>query len=742
MRSAAAGLCVILLFAGARGGGQGTAPFVPVGVWYGGGTAQPPIAPRDPAPERDAWRADLEAIRALGFNSITGWVDWAGAEPRPGDYRLDALDQLLTLAGDAGLRVILQLYPDVAPDWPASRFPDAAVQTAVPRVPGGMPRFCLDHPDIRASVASFVAAASARAAKHDAFYALDLQSSPPAPDESLCVCPHTERRFQAWLQRKYGTIDALNAAWRRTFTSWEDVTPSGAAPGSADAGAIDRGAFALVRQQEDLRFLALASAPRGPRLTASHVAIPAVIRGLSIESGPDDWWMGSSVDHYGAAILPRMPGSEWPAVRLVSALDGIRSAGGSRGWWAARVQAGQGTAGPRVSTPVTAADVRLWGWAALSRGARALSYFAWYPMRSGPAAHGYGLVDLDGRFTDRARAAGALASIVSRNPALFAPLRPRPSRAAILYNPLARHAGDGPDAARALSWSMLGFHRALFERNIAVDFVHADEIAAGAGSRYRAIFLPYPLMLERRVADALTAFVHSGGTLISEARPGWRDERGEASPRTPGLGLDALFGARQKASHPSDQIEFRMERELDGSLSPLAGQTVAAGGPAAHLEISGTHVRVVARFPGENGAPGDPAIVMSRHGSGRAVLMGGYPAAAFGEDPEAFRPSGALLAALAESAGVAPDVRISGGAGLVETRHLESRDAAVIVMLNHADTPREVSLTFSPDTPEAIWLNLETGTSVHFVAGPDGPTWNHVFGARDVVVLMIRKEYR
>ncbi|HET7618795.1 MAG TPA: hypothetical protein VFK20_09830, partial [Vicinamibacterales bacterium] len=49
--------------------------FIPVGVWYGGGTVRAPMMPRDVAAQRDAWRRDLETIKGLGFNSIKAWVD-------------------------------------------------------------------------------------------------------------------------------------------------------------------------------------------------------------------------------------------------------------------------------------------------------------------------------------------------------------------------------------------------------------------------------------------------------------------------------------------------------------------------------------------------------------------------------------------------------------------------------------------------------------------------------------------
>jgi hypothetical protein len=178
----------------------------------------------------------------------------------------------------------------------------------------------------------------------------------------------------------------------------------------------------------------------------------------------------------------------------------------------------------------------------------------------------------------------------------------------------------------------------------------------------------------------------------------------------------------------------------DGPLSLVSGRTVAGLAFAEHLEITRQGTRVLARFPGGNGQPGDPAVVMSEYGRGRAVLIGSFPAAAFEADPDKARSSGDLLAALTALAGVAPDVRIAGGAGVVETRILESQAAMMLIGINHAETPQKVTMTFGPDMPEAIWQNMETGGSVNFVAGPDGPTYTYSFRPRDVFVLMIKKD--
>ena len=91
--------------------------------------------------------------------------------------------------------------------------------------------------------------------------------------------------------------------------------------------------------------------------------------------------------------------------------------------------------------------------------------------------------------------------------------------------------------------------------------------------------------------------------------------------------------------------------------------------------------------------------------------------------------------------GLSPVVRIDGGSD-VEVRFLESPTVQMIVGLNHGSQSQRVTMVFSPDTQEAIWLNMETGTGVNFVAGPTGPIYQYWFRPKDALVLMIRKDIR
>jgi hypothetical protein len=75
-------------------------------------------------------------------------------------------------------------------------------------------------------------------------------------------------------------------------------------------------------------------------------------------------------------------------------------------------------------------------------------------------------------------------------------------------------------------------------------------------------------------------------------------------------------------------------------------------------------------------------------------------------------------------------------------RFVESDEAVLLVAANVTGSTQRVTLKFAADTPEAIWQNMESGGAVNFVAGPEGPIYGRMFAAHDVVVLMIRKQYK
>jgi beta-galactosidase len=770
-------LIVLALLAVASSAHSQNAPFVPVAVWYGGGKARAPMLEGDPASHRQAWRADLHQIKATGFNTVRCWIDWASAEPREREYHFEALDLIAELAQEEGLRVVVQVYVDSAPDWVGRKYADSHFVSIGGEVmpSNAAPGFCFDHPGVREAVLRLFTTLAGHLKTRPAFLGWDLWSEPHVINwaeatymrsPEFCFCPYSVARFRGWLQKKYGSLDALNRAWYRRFESWDEVEPNRLSTILSYTDFIDWREFITQKLTEDLHMRFEAVKRGAPdRVATSHAAAPSLFTSpLSGDGSPDDWQMAGAVDFWGTSFYPKhsFPVGRDAAWRA-ALLDFTRSSTGDKGFWVGELQGGFGTVALRVSSTVTPSDLRMWMWSALARGAKGVNVYAWYPMSSGYESGGFGLINLDGTVTERARAAGAVARAVSANHALFAAAKPVPAEVAIVYNPLSYMVGGRRplvavgaqgEVANIERNSMLGTYRALFPTNVPVDFVHIDQIARGlllnrkgdesekrvtplpageggarcsrapgegratsANLRYKVVFLPYPLMLSSGAAGALREFVAAGGTLVTEARAAWNDERGRAKEIIPGYGLHEVCGCRETAvqSTPSGKTEIVMSADFAGLK---AGDRLRGSVFEETLDSIASNGRVIGRF-----GNGSPALVASDFGKGKMLAIGTFIGAPYENDRD--ENAARLLRGVLDWSGVHP--RITAGASL-EVRMLQSGVSTIVFAFNHAT--ESVDATIAIDGIRGSARDVESGAAIELPL-------RHRFAANDAWVVEV-----
>lgn len=670
--------------------------FFPVAVWYGGGKARAPMLEAVDATSVERWGKDLNQIKALGFNTIKCWVDWATAEPKLGVFDFKNLNLLMKLAQERHLRVIVQIYTDSAPDWVGLLFPDAQFvdrSGAVIRSQAA-PGYCIDDPALRAEIVKFLQALARDANQFPALYGWDVWSEPHVvnwadlsylKDPEFCYCRYSQQRFRAWLQAKYKTLAALNSAWYRRFASWDQVEPPRFSTILSYTDYLDWRAFIDDKLAGDLgtRVEAIRSADHAHPIT-SHAAVPGLFTSPADGYGePDDWKMSQAADFFGTSLYPKHSESRrpWPYWMLAVGLDFTRSAGHSfgKGFWIGELQAGQGVTGMRIATPVTAHDEEYWMWQVVSHGAREIAIYAYYPMSSGYESGGYGLVHLDGTLTDRARAAGSVAQLIERNAQEINQARPAPAQVAIFYDRLSYMVGGSQPSLSKLGNaerdSLMGTYRAFLEDQIPVDFVSPADVDHGRLSQYKILFLPFPVMLSKNVAEGLKRYVAAGGTAVAEARLAWNNAQGHASPVIPGFGLDQVFGARELMIQPVAESQL----QVDSSLPDFEAAELVAGAAFEEDLQPLPGARVLARF-----ADHQPAIVENHYGQGRAILIGSFPALAYQRQHAPSTKK--LFLSLAHAAGVTREVAVSGtGTSEIEVRRLESNEALIVFVFNHAE---------------------------------------------------------
>ncbi len=728
-------------------------PIFPVAVWYGGGKARAPMLERLDASSAERWGKDLDQIKAVGFNTVKCWVDWATAEPKPGVFHFENLDLLLRLAEARGLRVIIQVYLDSAPDWVGERYPDGRFvdRSGLVVASQAAPGFCIDHRGVRGEIVKFLeslsrAANPASPGGQGALYGWDVWSEPHVinwaefpflASPEFCFCPSSQARFRGWLKAKYRTLDALNAAWYRGFERWEQVEPPRASTILSYADYLDWRAFIDDKLAGDLktRVEAVRRADHVHPIT-SHAAVPALFTSPTDGYGePDDWKMAAAADFFGTSLYPKHSESTepWSYPKIAAALDFTRSAGRSygKGFWIGELQAGQGVTGMRIADPVDSRDEEFWMWKVLSHGAREIAIYAWYPMSSGFESNGYGLINLDGSLTDRARAAGRAAWTIEANAEDLLRAQPAPAQVAILFNRLSAMVGGAEPSlsklGNATRDSLLGLHRAFLEQQVPVDFVHPEDVVGGRLAPYKILFLPYPVMLSRDVAEGVRRYVDNGGTAVAEARLAWNDERGFSGDVVPGFGLSEVFGAREKLIRPVEKAQIFIEPSAGLSgLEPH--EAVAAEAFEEQLEPL-ENARVLARF-----ANGEPAVVEKQFGKGKAILVGSFLALAYERHPEA--SAGRLLVALARGAGVSPDVEVTG-APQVEVRRLTGERFDFLFVFNHSNGPADTTLSVRLPWPLEAARDLADQRAVPFRAVGESVVFRKSLAAGETWVLRL-----
>jgi beta-galactosidase len=599
-----------------------TEEFFPFSAWYSGGKARAPMLSEITSNSRDEWLRDLQQIKSLGFNTVRTWVDWQYCEAQEGIYNFENLKLLFELAQELGLRVIIQIYSGsdgfgFAPDWVHRKFPDGFVEEQkvyrISSPPSNI--FCSDHEGIRNAVLKFYTETAKIAAKYPNFYGWDLWSEPRS---AQFVCEDTKERFRQWLMEKYKTLEELNLAWYETYRNWEEVQPQRSGGIGTYAMTTDWNSFISEKGAEDLkmRYQAIRKADKKGVIT-SHASPTSIFGGLL-----DDFLMAESVDYYGLSVYPRWSGDYvnlWNSV--IIGPDFSYSANKENGgFYVGEFQAGFATVNMRVSDPVTPDDHRTWVWSLIAKGAKGINVYAYYVMSSGRESGGFGLINLDGKITERAKKIGEIARIVNENNALFTKSIPTKAEIAIVYNQLPRMVGRGV-MDDGFTNSLIGYYRVFAENNIPVEYIHLKELEEGDVSQYKLIILPYPVLFTQKAAEGLKNYTEKGGYVVSEARLAWNNEVGYTSEVIPGMGLSDVFGIHESKVIARDEVMMRVIDNSHPVLAKLKKDDFLKGAHFAESiePLEGRESQILASFD-----DGTPCMVTSQFGKGKTLFIGSF----------------------------------------------------------------------------------------------------------------------
>ena len=270
----------------------------------------------------------------------------------------------------------------------------------------------------------------------------------------------------------------------------------------------------------------------------------------------------------------------------------------------------------------------------------------------------------------------------------------RKTDVAILYNRTASIWSDGNNSSQ---FNGSYTHWALAHAGYDADFLAEEDVESGRLERYKVLYLDGP-QLRHRSAEAIRAWVESGGVLFASAGAGSRNKYDRTTDiLDPTFGVRSLeFAAKAAAGRPKFDLL---------ALKPLERLNAAAAANAPTTEIDQLcYQEHLEALPGAEvilvDTAGRPAGTLNKFGRGMAIRVAALPGISYAHeavqapyDPDAYLPHAFrtelrdFLAWPARLAGVAPVAEASSP--IAEIVRYDGPGRAVVFVIDHRAEPVE-----------------------------------------------------
>ncbi|GAA2749109.1 beta-galactosidase [Amnibacterium kyonggiense] len=485
--------------------------------------AAPPFWPRgtreiryggDYNPEqwpRETWLRDIDLMREAGVNLVSiGIFSWALLEPTEGEFDFHLLDEVMDLLAGAGIDVDLGTPTAAPPAWFWKRYPDSAPVTRDGVVLGRGSRGIVSpsSPDYRRAATRIADRLAARYADHPALVMWHVHNEYGAP-VSESYDAHSVLAFRAWLQRRYGSLDALNAAWGTRF--WGQMY------GFWDEIDAPRQAATVVNQTQRLDFARFSSDALLECFVGERDAIrrhtpdlPITTNFMATNCPSVDYWKWArevdvvANDHYLKAERTDNH------VLLAMDADLTRSLAGGRPWILMEHSTSAVNWQPR-NLAKRPGELARNSMSHFGRGADGVLFFQFRASRYGAEKFHSAMLPHSGPDSRIWKEVVALGQDLRRlGEVQGSQVR---TRIAILWDWESFWAQDlewRPSVELSHRRAIEQYYSALWNRRVTVDFVHPEADLTG----YAVLLAPQLYLVSKRAGENLSRFVADGGRLV------------------------------------------------------------------------------------------------------------------------------------------------------------------------------------------------------------------------------------
>ncbi|MCD7858884.1 MAG: beta-galactosidase [Firmicutes bacterium] len=511
---------------------------------------------------------DFRLMREAGMNVIriaeSTWSTW---EPRDGEFCFDSLHRMLDGASRWGLSVIVGTPTYAIPPWLYRKCPEILPVThAGQNLYGARQNMDITHPLYRFHAERILRRLLAEVQPYRCVIGFQLDNETKAYDT---CSPGAQAAFKTYLKEKFGTVEAMNAAfgfayWSNSVHDWDDLPDvRGTINGSY---AAEYAAFQRTLVTEFLMWQrAIVEEYRRPEQFVTH----------NFDFDWEPWHCAGlqpEVDQFRAQAALTIAGSDiyYPTADELTGEEisfgcALTRALKKDNFLVLETQA----QGPLRNDPYPG-QVRLAAFSLVAGGANMVEYWHWHSIHNAIESYWRGVLGHDLR---PGRMYAEIASVgrdFARLGGTLCNFRPR-SRVAILVSNRSLTGLRNDASFSGFSYNrdaLMPLHRALFRSNVAVDLLGED---ARDFSAYALVAVPALYCAPEGLIAALKSYVNQGGKLLATCRSFYADENAQIRHAAQPYGMTEVFGMHYEQLTPAREAHVGHYQEL---LEPHEGTEV------------------------------------------------------------------------------------------------------------------------------------------------------------------------